>query len=57
MGEDGIIEAAFRCLQTTDKYYVEFGVEDGSECTTRLLRERKGWTGKFVCCNIAKQQL
>ncbi|GAX73369.1 hypothetical protein CEUSTIGMA_g822.t1 [Chlamydomonas eustigma] len=48
MGEDGIIESAFSCLKTTDKYYVEFGVEDGRECTTRLLRERGGWSGLMM---------
>jgi hypothetical protein len=29
------------------RYYVEFGVEDGNECTTHALRE-KGWTGLLM---------
>jgi hypothetical protein len=41
-GEDGIIEEIFRRIDTGSKYAVEFGVEDGSECNTRLLKE-KGW--------------
>lgn len=43
VGEDGIIEAVFECLGTKDKFYVEFGTEACTECTTRYLREKKGW--------------
>jgi hypothetical protein len=28
--------------------YVEFGVQDGTECTTRNLRENEGWTGLMM---------
>ena len=44
-GEDGIIQAAYDCMGTVDKTFVEFGVENGMECNTRLLREKHGWTG------------
>jgi hypothetical protein len=46
-GEDGILQKLIRLLYQdyTSKYYVEFGVENGSECNTRLLRELCGWTG------------
>ena len=30
------------------RYYVEFGVEDGMECTTRNLRENFGWSGLLM---------
>jgi hypothetical protein len=43
-GEDGVIEALFARLGTTNKYFVEFGCGDGTECNGAYLLER-GWTG------------
>ena len=43
-GEDGIIAAIFAVIGTTDRYFVEFGVEDGAVCNTALLL-RQGWKG------------
>lgn len=34
--------------QGNDKYYVEFGVEDGAECNTRFLRQLYNWTGLLM---------
>ena len=36
--EDGVIEAVFDFIETTDKVYVEFGVESCVECNSRYLR-------------------
>lgn len=41
-GEDGIIEEIFKRIGTDSKFAVEFGVEDGTECNTRLLKNN-GW--------------
>ena len=47
-GEDGIIEAIFDHIGTRSKYYVEFGTESGTECNTRLLRDKKNWSGLLM---------
>lgn len=46
-GEDGVIDAIFQMIGTTNKYFVEFGVGGGGECNTRLLREN-GWNGLWM---------
>ncbi len=47
-GEDGIIHAIFAMIGTTNKYFVEFGVEDGIECNTHYLSTYKGWKGLLM---------
>ena len=47
-GEDGILQALFSKIGTTNKFCVEFGVENGEECNTRYLREKKHWTGLLM---------
>jgi hypothetical protein len=47
-GDDGILDAIFRAIGTTNEYYVEFGTQDGSERNTRYLAEHKGWTGLLM---------
>jgi hypothetical protein len=47
-GEDGIIKKLIELIYDGDnenKFYVEFGVEDGNECNTRFLREKYNWNG------------
>ena len=47
-GEDGIIVRLFDLIGTTNKYFVEFGVENGWECNTRFIREYLGWNGLMM---------
>jgi len=45
--EDGIIEEIFNRIGVTDRFFVEFGVGDGTEnCTTYCLL--KGWNGVWI---------
>ncbi len=50
-GEDGIVKKLLEIVYDKDKnnkYYVEFGVESGMECNTRILREQYKWTGLLM---------
>ena len=47
-GEDGIIEYIFSRIGTTNKFSVEFGVENGFECNTVYLLEKKRWKGLMM---------
>lgn len=42
-GEDGILKIILHHVGATNRFCVEFGVEDGRECNTRYLIEREGW--------------
>ena len=42
-GEDGITEKIFELIGTTNKVCVEFGVEDGNMCCSRILWEKHGF--------------
>jgi hypothetical protein len=46
-GEDGIIEEIFRRIGTTNRFFVEFGVEAGDETNTTYLLY-KGWSGFWI---------
>jgi hypothetical protein len=37
-GEDGVLIEIFAKIGSKDKYFVEFGVEDGSQCNSRVFR-------------------
>lgn len=47
-GEDGILRELFYRIGPGGRFFVEFGVQDGSECNTRLLVERYGWHGLYL---------
>jgi len=47
-GEDGIIAEIFRRIGTTNRFSVEFGVEDGRECNTAELLCYAGWRGVLI---------
>lgn len=47
-GEDGILLFIFSNIGVTDQFYVEFGVESGTERNTRFLQERCGWHGVLM---------
>ena len=46
-GEDGIIEAIFRRIGTTNRYFVEVGVEEGTETNSTYLLHRD-WEGLWI---------
>lgn len=47
-GEDGLLRAVFGRIGTTNCFFVEFGVESGEECGTRLLLVKEGWRGVWI---------
>ena len=50
-GEDGITIKLIELIyngDNKDKFYVEFGVENGNECNTRILRENYNWKGLLM---------
>jgi Methyltransferase FkbM domain len=47
-GEDGILQEILRRIGEGDKFSVEFGIEDGTECCTRNLLVNHGWAGLLV---------
>jgi hypothetical protein len=47
-GEDGILQEIFRRIGEGDKFSVEFGIGDGTECCTRNLLVNRGWAGLLI---------
>ena len=45
--EDGIINEIFNRIGTTNKNFIEFGVQDGIECNSHLLLDT-GWNGLWI---------
>ena len=48
--EDGIIQEIFNRIGTTNRKFVEFGVQNGLECNTHFLLH-KGWEGVWIEAN------
>ena len=46
-GEDGIIQEIFKRIKTINKFFVEFGVENGLECNTLALLSQN-WKGLWL---------
>lgn len=46
-GEDGIIEEIFNRIGTTNRYFIEFGVENGLECNSLFLIHKE-WQGLWI---------
>lgn len=46
-GEDGMLQEILSRIGTTNKRFVEFGVEDGLECNTHFLLY-SGWNGLWI---------
>ena len=45
--EDGMIDEIFNRIGTTNRFFIEFGVQDGLECNTHFLLFQ-GWEGVFI---------
>lgn len=47
-GEDGVIAEIFRRIGPTNRWFVEFGTENGSEGNAVFLADVLGWSGMFI---------
>jgi hypothetical protein len=46
-GEDGVLDALFEWIGTTNRFFVEFGCEDATQCNAAYLLTQ-GWSGLFM---------
>lgn len=56
-GEDGILFELFTKFGMTDKFYVEFGAENGTQCNTRALKEYGGFNGILFDMHFENPQI
>jgi len=50
-GEDGILLYMFSKIGTTNRTFVEFGIQNGKECNTANLSLNFGWNGLLMDCD------
>ncbi|HZY96886.1 MAG TPA: hypothetical protein VFE35_07275 [Candidatus Cybelea sp.] len=53
-GEDGILREIFYRIGPGRRFFIEFGVEDGSVCNTALMASRYGWGGLYIEADSAR---
>jgi hypothetical protein len=53
LGADGMIWKLFEDLGTTNRFFVEFGTQDGLSCNSRTLRLDCGWDGLMMDGGVA----
>ena len=56
-GEDGVLEKIFETIGTTNKYYVEFGVEDGSQCNVKHLKDTHSFNGLLMDMDYENEKI
>lgn len=47
-GEDGVLKEIFFRIGSGDRYFVEFGAQNGLECNTALFASEYGWRGFLI---------
>lgn len=47
-GEDGVLVEIFNRIGVTNRFFVEFGIQDGSEGNAVMLADVFGWSGLFI---------
>jgi hypothetical protein len=56
-GEDGILSYLFKKVGTTNRTFVEFGIQDGAQCNAAHLALSCGWNGLFIEANAKDADL
>lgn len=56
-GEDGILFEIFNVFGTTNRFYLEFGAENGTQCNTRALRECANFNGILFDMNCENKHI
>ena len=57
LGADGMLWKLFEDLGTTNRFFVEFGTQDGLSCNSRTLRLDCGWDGLMMDGGVANPSM